>query len=1652
LEIAVRQLQRGELQAALVGAVDLAADLRAALSADVENAWSREHGARPWSRAASGAIPGEGALALVLMRESEARRRGLPVLGLLRGLGVGSATSLEAQKKVAEQAWREAGCASIDADLIEGTAPGSAQDAEIEAQLLSWFAAQRSFGFCSPGAIAPITGETGAATGLSLLLKALLQLDARVLAPLAGRGRLRRSLASPRLRVLESARPWLRDRIDGPRRAAVHHISPDGATTHLVLEEAADQRPAVSVLPAPPALFLLRGDSEASLSRRIDALDASLQSRGEPLTQLARSFRDGGEGRFGLALWGRNKSELREHLAQIRAQIGRVDQLQRDGLRYSARALAQSGELAFVYPGSGNQRLQMGRSLLLAWPQLERRQDQENERLESQLCSDWLWAESEAPAGWEAKHRELILAQVTLGTLATDWLRLFLPDPKSILGYSLGESAALFGMRLWPARDEMLRRVLATPLFTSQLSGDFEAVKAAWKLAPGERVDWRVGIVPVPATRVREAIASRARVYLLIINTPGECVIGGDAAAVDALLRELGCVLLPLEGITSVHCEVLAPVAEAYENLHRLPTRPQPGIKVYSGARGESYELSEESAARAILEQALYGIDFPKLIESAYAEGSRIFVEVGPGNSCTRMIRRILGDRPACTVAALPPDSDPDDSLCALLASLHAEGLSVRLEALDARAEVLERTPRVLKVSNAWPIAEDQDWSELRQPRQAPEPAARPLAPALAPAPAKSLPRPSQPAPAPLRPATSTALLAPSRHSSARSLAELQAPVEGALRLAEARASAHEAFMSLAQQTEARLAAALSWQMSLYAQAGQEGVTLSSPPVQAAPELASRPAQAHQESADLVRFSARPSQLKNPALRLDFEACLEFARGQVGPVLGPDFAGADAFPTRVRLPDEPLQLVHGIRLIEGEARSMTKGRVVTEHEIRENAWYLDDGHIPTCIAVEAGQADLFLSGYLGIDFETRGLACYRLLDAIVSFHRALPGPGSVIVYDIHIDGFFRQGATWLFRFRFEGTVDGEPLLSMREGCAGFFSEAELAAGKGIIKTRLDLQKRPGKVGPGWRWLAPPIQAPETLSAEGITALQSGDLGAAFGPAFAALPLKNPLRLPGRRFEGDLMRLLDRVTHIDSRGGRFGLGVLEAEFDIHPDDWFLTCHFVDDQVMPGTLMYECCMHALRVWLMRMGWVFEDGEASTEPLPGVSSRLKCRGQVVATTRIAGYEITIKELGLEPMPYVIADALMFADGKPIVEITDMSLRLKGMSAARLEEIWSSAPALPALASKKPAIFGPEKIRAFSLGKPSEAFGAPYKIFDEGRIIARLPGPPYEFLHRITRIEGCEAFVMSAGGDIDAEFDCSPNDWYFAANRGSGMPFAVLLEVALQPCGWLAGYVGSALTSEVDLSFRNLGGKARQLREVNPQGGPLCTRVKMTAASRSGGMIIQHFEMDLRQDGEPVYQGTTYFGFFTKDALSQQVGIRGANIYQPDAAELARSLPPRDYPREAPFPADQLRMLDQVVLQIPDGGPAGLGFLRGTKKVREDDWFFKAHFYQDPVCPGSLGLESFLQLLMLQAAERWSNRILLEKMRFQAMALGQEHEWVYRGQVIPRDKLVTVQAAITAIDDDTLQIEAAGHLSVDGRIIYGMERFAIRVWESPE
>jgi 3-hydroxymyristoyl/3-hydroxydecanoyl-(acyl carrier protein) dehydratase len=373
---------------------------------------------------------------------------------------------------------------------------------------------------------------------------------------------------------------------------------------------------------------------------------------------------------------------------------------------------------------------------------------------------------------------------------------------------------------------------------------------------------------------------------------------------------------------------------------------------------------------------------------------------------------------------------------------------------------------------------------------------------------------------------------------------------------------------------------------------------------------------------------------------------------------------------------------------------------------------------------------------------------------------------------------------------------------------------------------------------------------------------------------------------------------------------------------------------------------------------------------------------------------------------------------------------------------------------------LFTRDHILEFAVGNPSKAFGPQYAAFDQQRKIARLPGPPYCFIDRIVSAEP-EPWVLEPDGWVTAQYDVPSDAWYFEADRSGSMPFAVLLEIALQPCGWLAAYLGSALKSENDLKFRNLGGAAIIHQTILPKDQTLTMRCRLTKTSEAADMIIEHFDFEVLSVDNPVYTGTTYFGFFTFEALAQQKGLH-ESIFVPDTQDLKTPsqpvlhqespLTPEDatpgrlfHPDGMVLPAKALLMIDAIEAHAPNGGPNHLGFVRGRKTVDKEEWFFKAHFYQDPVCPGSLGIESFLQLIKYAAIHRWPH--LSRTHRFEPLC-GFEHQWSYRGQVVPANKKVIVEMIVTKIDEGpSPHIVADGWLQVDGLCIYMMSNFGLRL-----
>ncbi|GMU34233.1 MAG: type I polyketide synthase [Planctomycetia bacterium] len=1634
LEVAVRALRAREMDAVVVGAIDLATDSRAAMT----------------SAGNGDQHVGDGAAALVVKRLSDALRDEDRIYAVIRGLGHASGDAVKGSAALL-RACEDADVKAASVGLVE-FAGSSETSPDIQAAFseVPQLVALSSSTLC--------VGHCGAATGMASLIRAALCLHH---ATLPGT----RASLSPLHNQSDSfhfpvePQYWLRDRVDGPRRALVSATTSDGNSACVILEEQEplSTRSRAPVLDMPTATFAVEASDVAQLVRGLTELRGFAETASDGLGSLA-------------ARW------LREHSADTSKRLAvaivadssvslvrSIDSAQKslrdkpteairgqDGVFFFPDPLGGKGDLAFVFPGSGNHYLGMGRELALHFPQVVDALDAQSDRLAGHFSPQQLmpWR-CDWPNGWrqEAMHavahdvERLIFGQVSFGVLASDILQLAGLRPRATIGYSLGESVGLFALRAWPDRDEMFRRMSDSPLFKSQLAGPRNAIYSAWRLPPDAASEWCAAVVAKPVEVVRQALVGLHHARLLIVNTPTECVVGGLRRDVHEAARRAGSRAITIDGVPTVHFEAVNEVEQAYRQLHLLPTSPPDGIRFYSAAAGKAYNVSKETAAESITAQAIHGFDFPAVIRQAYADGVRLFVEVGPQASCTRMIDRILEGRSYFAASASGRADEELHSLMALLAGLIAQRVPVNLaglyrDALDDAASSRLPGHAVIEISTRL--------EQLPPPLPTPQ-----RSMALG----ETLPaRPSREDSAGEGIDESADVFMPSVPGGGDEFVMLR---DAVLATAARTTAAHDAYLRFSESASRELASVLTMQAELLESAvGKvDGAAVLSEIVN------------DNEMPISPRQSVPPVSLRRAAApAYSRELCLEFARGKVANVLGPKFEIIDGYRTRVRLPDEPLMLVDRIMSVNGTKGVLGPGRVVTEHDVLPGAWYLDSDRCPICITVEAGQADLFLSGYLGIDFVAKGVRSYRLLDATVTFHRDLPRPGETIHYDIRIDRFVRQGETYMFFFEFDGTIDGEPVLTMRKGCAGFFTTEEIRQSHGLVLRPEETRPSPRTLPDGFAWpVGVDTPGTESFGDDRIAALRRGELADCFGQQFADLALANPPRLPGGP-----MKLIDRVLELNANGGRYGLGMIYAEADVHPDDWYLTCHFVDDMVMPGTLMYECTVHTLRVFLLRMGWIADQDDLIYEPIPGIASALRCRGPVTPATKKASYRVEIKEVGYRPEPYVLADALMYADGVPIVQMTNMSLQLTGLTRERIESLWrgKSEVSMSVSATRREPIFSGEQILAFAVGKPSDCFGEPYRIFDgDSRRIARLPGPPYQFLDRVTSVEP-PPFVLKADGWIEAEYDVPPDAWYFAANRQVSMPFAVLLEIALQPCGFLAAYAGSALTSEDDLSFRNLGGEATLHDEVFADAGTLRIQVRMTNVSRAGGMIIEHFDMRVLRGDLVIYDGTTSFGFFSREALARQVGIRdaGQRMYMPTDTErtTAKSF---DLPKVAPMtpdeagliafdgqsagaamPAQAFRMLDRVDVLIPDGGPHALGFVQGSAKVDPSAWFFKAHFYQDPVWPGSLGLESMLQLMKAFALDRWPH--LAATHRFEPIAVGMTHEWFYRGQIIPTNERVEVQATITRREEgDQPLLVADGFLTVDGTVIYEMRNFGLRM-----
>ncbi|KUN42100.1 hypothetical protein AQJ30_01670 [Streptomyces longwoodensis] len=787
---------------------------------------------------------------------------------------------------------------------------------------------------------------------------------------------------------------------------------------------------------------------------------------------------------------------------------------------------------------------------------------------------------------------------------------------------------------------------------------------------------------------------------------------------------------------------------------------------------------------------------------------------------------------------------------------------------------------------------------------------------------------------------------------------------------------------------------------------------------------------------------------RTPGVIWDEQQLLAFATGRIADVFGPGFAPVDGYAKRVRLPAPPYHFVTRVTALEAETGVYEPSFIRTEYDVPEDAWYAVDGGVPPAVAIEAGQCDLLLISYLGIDFRNRGERVYRLLDSKLVFHGDLPRTGQTLRYDISINRFVRQGDTTLFFFSYLCYADGELILELKDACAGFFSEAELATPLGVVVTEKERQRRAALTK---TWFKPLAHTGKNhLTAADLELLAEGRPGDVFGPHHAQDPGLNPaLRLPDAR-----LRMVDEIL-VDRTGGPRGIGAITAHKRLEPDAWYFACHFPDDPVLAGSMVAEGAVQTLQAYLLHQGMHLVLPDARFQTIVGLETEVQVRGQITPAHSEIRYEIEVMELTLLPRPSVIADVLVYLGDKPVIRMRNFGIQIREKEGTPYRPPLGGVPEFLGRRNRsgEPAMINELHLAHAAKGDLGTAMGPEFDVYRDSRA-PYIPNGDFQFVDRIMRLDGTRG-DLRPGAEMVTEYDSPADAWYYAENSHPHMPNCVYMETSLQAAILLGYYLGATLKQpETEYSIRNLDGRATLVKDVDLRGKTVRHHSTLLMTSAVTGAVLQKFRYELSADGEVFYTGESLFGYFSEAALANQVGLDNGTyvapwIEQAAPADVRRIELPADAPQfsgELQLPGGHFHLVDHVDL-VEDGGRHGKGYLHGFRSIRPDEWYFDCHFHRDPVMPGSLGVEAILQALRLYVLERGLAEGV-ERPRF-ALATNVPMSWKYRGQILRHDGELRFDVHVKEVrrDGERLVVIADADLWKPGLRIYELTDVAIEV-----
>jgi acyl transferase domain-containing protein/NADP-dependent 3-hydroxy acid dehydrogenase YdfG/predicted hotdog family 3-hydroxylacyl-ACP dehydratase len=731
LSMAVNELESGRSNVAIAGGVDTVQSPYGFMCFSKTGALSPNGVSRAFDKKADGIVISEGVSMVVLKRLADAEAAGDRIYAVIKavaGSSDGKALGMTAprpdgQIRALNRAYGKAGFTPATLGMIEahgtGTAVGDKAEAEtITRALKSYGADPKSVAL---GSVKTILGHTKASAGMAGLIKLAMSLYHRVQPAHANVDDPLETIADPTSAafILKQPRPWLANPDGTPRRGGVSAFGFGGTNFHAVVEEYRDGMANAEINGSrnwTQELVVFRAADAAALRTDVErALNIAKQPKSRlKLAVFARSLAKEADRRRGakasLALAARSFAALATDLEAVLAHLSAPTKPLAPHIKLALDRPTTAPQIAFVFPGQGAQYVDMGAEAAMFIEELRSAIERADATLSSELperLSRRIWPESAFNTDAETTQLKRLtdtrFAQPAIGALEVGYLNLARRlglKAVATAGHSYGEFAALHAAGVI---DE------ASFLKLSAIRGRVMA-EAASSGIPG-------GMAAVQAARdvVLAKIAPFTGVVVANHNAPEQTVISGPAEQIDKAIAAISgaglrVTKLPVSG--AFHTELMASAKGPLSAAIASTEFSEPTLAVYSNGSGAKYPAGAEAMRAQLDAHLLSSVEFVSEVQALYADGVRLFLELGPKSICSNMISATLAGRDARSVS-LDGQGGGLRGLLSGLADLLALGVDFEVSRLfDGRtvealslAQLAERAQPSKIPATAWYIS-----------------------------------------------------------------------------------------------------------------------------------------------------------------------------------------------------------------------------------------------------------------------------------------------------------------------------------------------------------------------------------------------------------------------------------------------------------------------------------------------------------------------------------------------------------------------------------------------------------------------------------------------------------------------------------------------------------------------------------------------------------------------------------------------------------------------------------------------------------------------------------------------------------------------------------------------------------------------------------